>query len=1060
MITSALDEIIIAADEARCEEFFRGMKETQRKELAPRALQWASALNGFVNRQRQQFLVFDKNAGGDIEFYRSIELGKLEFPKDFKEESFPIARMAVLATSNFPELKKVGLKAIPAPRVAARILIERKPSWIDKWCAYVLKEANGTHWLSLYLLKKEGLCKLEHSSSYWLSMLCGLSLEPEMMSELLAADPGLAEDVWTMLEDASVARALAEPEQIAHEIFRKRWTSGGNIFAAMEGATRQGNNTFHQSLIQMAEKSLLDRNRLIDYSFNSLSNIGEREAKRSPYQTVSEADFSMRLNTELLNGKTEPYANRFASLLKAAHKDVSSFASHALNGMSDQALNVEDICAEIAPAFLNKSKEPADAALKLLSRLAKTFPSRQECYGPAILSAFSHTSKDIHKKALALIESTKMLENSDLANEFSQRIDMLGGMERASAAKLVAKFHKTETSSLAAPATNSAGAVSTDGTTIAVDIDSLETRLAKLEANLVKCSGADRALESCKSSTVCDSAVDLNTFDFPRLDPEKAVKPIANVDDLIYMYMKVWSGKCTPMDLELVLDGVARLCNERPDDFRQKTDALRQKAEKSSDEYSMFSWAGPIAHLAFSWLGEPSNEARVVADLASFFARRCLALSKRVVARQAAPLLAAPTHAGGWIDPLILVKRVGEYFWLKLEPDRADFIQALLRLAPENRAAALETAAAIKGEVGEALRYALGSANMGRVVTPEFWVAAYRAREPRGTNEELRKILPKCGPDGVEAAVYGLNLKEVAEMADERFRFGKFGLPNFLPVASDDPNFPILSSSSDKFGDFAAAQQNYWTARSKYSFYPTVLLHDNAASWYGGSEPLNWLHNRESLLALYAKRMLLNIESTGTYWHGDFEFLFDPDVSLAENGRYFLCFAMSSKNNDLSRLAVDALIAAVQERRITAEGYGEAMAQILPSGVITAVRWVRGLRDASKSSTLHAWFVWKAVSRMIRTAEISATQQIPFVELLAEIQIDYSFAVDEDLKETLSGITGGGKAAKLAKTLLTFKHDAQQDKTREVSMQCADARVARAERWQAWLNEKKVEALA
>ncbi len=370
MTTSALDEIIIAADEAKCEEFFRGMKEAQRKQLAPRALQWASALNGFVNRERPQFLVFDKDAGGDIEFYRSIEQGKIAFPNHFNEASFPLSRMAVLATANFPEVKKSGLKGLPAPQVAARILIDRKPTWIDKWCALALKESTGTHWLALYLLEKEALCKIERNPSYWISMLCGLS-EQVLFCELLEKDADLAEEVWQMLADAGVARALAEPERIAQEIFRKRWNSGGNIFASMEVVTRKGNNVFHESLILSAERNLLDRDRLIEYSFNSLSVIGEIEAKRSPYQSVSEADFSMRLNKELLKGVTAPYASRYASLLKAAHKDVSTYASTVLTEMPMESLSVEDICAEIGPAFLTKSKEPAEAALKLLSTLAK-----------------------------------------------------------------------------------------------------------------------------------------------------------------------------------------------------------------------------------------------------------------------------------------------------------------------------------------------------------------------------------------------------------------------------------------------------------------------------------------------------------------------------------------------------------------------------------------------------------------------------------------------------------------------------------------------------------------
>jgi len=90
---------------------------------------------------------------------------------------------------------------------------------------------------------------------------------------------------------------------------------------------------------------------------------------------------------------------------------------------------------------------------------------------------------------------------------------------------------------------------------------------------------------------------------------------------------------------------------------------------------------------------------------------------------------------------------------------------------------------------------------------------------------------------------------------------------------------------------FTASFQN----RSRYALYPTVLLHDNANSWSAGNAAYNWLHNRESLLALYAKRVLLNIDSIGSYWHGDFEFLFDPDISMCGNGRYVLCIAMSSK---------------------------------------------------------------------------------------------------------------------------------------------------------------------
>ncbi len=607
MTMSELDEVILAGDASRCDTFFQSMKESQRKELAPRALQWASALNGYVNRERPQFLVFDKAATGDIEFYRSIVSGKVVFPKEFKPESYPIARMAVLATCNLPELKKTGLKALPEPEQAASILLARKPTWLDKWCALVLKEAPGTHWRALRILEKNGACSVEHNSAYWVSMLCSLSAQPGLVESVLTDDERLREEIWEMLADPGVARMLAEPEQIAHEIFRKRWNSGGDIFSAMQSGTRQGTELWYQTLINLSGKGLIDRDRLIEFSFTSLAGIGERDAKKSVYQTVSTADFSIKLNQELTKEKAAEYASRYASLLKAAHKDVSTYASTVLTDMPNQSLNVEDICAEIAPAFLNKSKEPADAALKLLSRLAKVFPDQRDCYGPAIISAFSHSSKDIHKKALTLVESTRVLEVPEVLSEFLQRLDMIQGMERSKAMSLAEKYNGSGGNIAVSDQRSSSDASARFS--IASSLNTLSEselfeRAQKVDEKLRKLACVDDAAEACKASTVCDIPVNLDSSEYPRLDPAKEIKPISTLDDLIFTFMKVLSGKCTSMELECVLDGVSRLCNERPEDFQQKTDALRAKTQQRDQEFSLFGWTGPLEQIDFSWLGD------------------------------------------------------------------------------------------------------------------------------------------------------------------------------------------------------------------------------------------------------------------------------------------------------------------------------------------------------------------------------------------------------------------------------------------------------------------------
>jgi hypothetical protein len=245
--------------------------------------------------------------------------------------------------------------------------------------------------------------------------------------------------------------------------------------------------------------------------------------------------------------------------------------------------------------------------------------------------------------------------------------------------------------------------------------------------------------------------------------------------------------------------------------------------------------------------------------------------------------------------------------------------------------------------------------------------------------------------------------------------------------------------------------------RSKYAFYPTVLLHDNANSWFAGNDAYSWLHNRESLLALYAKRILLNIDSIGSYWHGDFEFLFDPDISMCDNGRYVLGLAMSSKNPDLARLSVDALIAAVGERRIGAGAFGEAMALFIKTGVITAVRWTRGLRDTSRTSPLHAYFSWQAVCTMLAKAELTSTQQIPFLELLLELQLEHKFKPDEAFVNALSGTTGGGKGQKLLKSLLAFP--GTENSTLPIAYLDLEYKIQRVERWQRWLRVPEAAAV-
>ena len=136
---------------------------------------------------------------------------------------------------------------------------------------------------------------------------------------------------------------------------------------------------------------------------------------------------------------------------------------------------------------------------------------------------------------------------------------------------------------------------------------------------------------------------------------------------------------------------------------------------------------------------------------------RLTALAQRVVKRIAAPLLAAPTHRGGWIDPLVWVERWRRLIELKVDVPEVELSQSLLRLAPDGRPAALERAREIECPLCEVIVWVLGGTVDAAAAkrAPAVWIAASRCRDPEIVLEGggWSKGLP-TGPEVLQPAVY------------------------------------------------------------------------------------------------------------------------------------------------------------------------------------------------------------------------------------------------------------------------------------------------------------------
>ena len=188
-----------------------------------------------------------------------------------------------------------------------------------------------------------------------------------------------------------------------------------------------------------------------------------------------------------------------------------------------------------------------------------------------------------------------------------------------------------------------------------------------------------------------------------------------NLDELIDLAAAVIEGTGEIDDVERVLDGVSRLCGERPADFAKRTGPLAKRVidlsrrtggpfvglGPSEDILGVLrAWLDGILHLPSSSKKERDHEffdydvegkkldfyVHAANDVAKSLSRRTLEIAARAAAGKAPQmLLSAPTHTGGWIDPRVLVGRTREMEKRGEEPATLDVVFALLRLAPDHR---------------------------------------------------------------------------------------------------------------------------------------------------------------------------------------------------------------------------------------------------------------------------------------------------------------------------------------------------------------------------------------
>jgi len=730
------------------------------------------------------------------------------------------------------------------------------------------------------------------------------------------------------------ARQLLEsdPALLEHEVWELFRRQG-----IREASLAQDFGGWSDALVALSAEGRISRERLLDASLEAL------ELPFKPYHTTWYRNFH-----EALKPTIDERATRLPMYLALSSSSVPATLKFALKAIETMekagALPLEALLDSAGPALIGKQKGAASTVLRLLERAVASSPACRERVAELAAAALEHPAAEIQTSAFELL----------------QRIGPATGNRKA----------------LIAP---------------------------KLE--LASAPVRRRAEQWLDAGNAIEIEVERYTPSWSMPDPlvcESTIEPIADVEELVLTMTRVMNQGGPPDDVERVLDGVSQLCAERPPRFDDLTSPLRNQISKIlAADYvpriaGVFSVEWLITQLAAAWLHE--KMAIKLGDgplwLHAALGVRPYWVAARAKRKKARGLLSAPTHAGGWIDPVTLVERlIGE---APAEPDEfeADLIQALFRVAPTRRKEALDAARDLRGESGDVVRYALGSGSAPRGQSA-LWLAAAEARKPGHCEYRLRWDPDKWNPPALKASM----IVQPEPMQDVLMLGDLF--------ASDTQPFKKAHFSPD------------WTATDPLlragSAVPDLL------AWAS----LVWPSNREGWCALGAFRIANNLDWDSADWSNRV-FLAVFEDRYCEMGRMahlLLALGLMAREATEFDRARDGLVRIIGDGRLNCDRLGAALAELFANGVVRGARLAKALTETARVSARHA----DAVRQVIESAlgpglpARPADQSALLEAFLEACTASGAGPASGDLRRLLESVSGSGKGPKLARSLLTLQ---------------------------------------
>jgi hypothetical protein len=741
---------------------------------------------------------------------------------------------------------------------------------------------------------------------------------------------------WPNKNKSGLKKLLqSEPDYLSEDVwllFEHDGTADNCLSSADKYLTNAA-ESWHSVLIEFSNEGILDRDRLIDASLSALGK-GFNQFRSGWYSRFHEGlvptahERARRSQTylELLSSPTPP---------------TVSFAIEALLIMARAGLlSFEKVRPYIAPALAARSKSTVLAALKVLELCGKRDDADRNAIALYVIMALFEQNADVQSKALTLIAQFADMNDPQLIESFAQK-------EPAILASVRSKIP-----SALLPAATAATLIT----------------------------GEPQAFRPAASAAApeVDAAI---TARLPR---------ISNLDDLIFKAAALLENPNSPSDYELVLDGVSRLCGERPSDFSSKTSAIlkraRQHLNKKEDVMLLMLCRLLIAWITGARADETDRPDRWVSE--SVFTRlhtdRINAVIERVIARTAICLLSTPTQEFGWLHFDQFKTRLHEWKKLgSLKFDQIDLSFALLRLP--------ELCSLQNNENSEFLAElkALLSSNSAFLSNPV--VSAIQANY--------------AGPGSLFRGQYQWT---ITHQQRDRFHFSYVNL---------DP---------DPVRDVMARLQ-----------LEPSLTKEVPGRWVPPSSIVGTSASILSLTGWSVPVLSETLFAVGCQWLGQcldyspmevsdkpakyfFEPLFDRSRKIAEMGHLLIVLGMSVADYEISIASRDALIELIDSVRLRPDFMASAMHKLFHDGrTIKLVRWTKQLMEVARASEQHAEVVYCLLQAVLSNGSPPAPKDLHhLLELLGELKARGQRQLTDSCRDYLSAVSTGGKTGNLIRAML------------------------------------------